>query len=224
MSIRRIAITGLGIFSAAGKDVPAFTDSLLAGRTGIGPVDLFDVTSFPSRIGAQVRDYDPLDHFDRRQAGKLSRTDQFAVIAAGEALAGSGAGSHYSPFDLGVSMGGGAAGMGQGEKWLQDSLAGLKTRPSDLRGFLPDRTATAIAAAYDLAGYQGSITTACSSSATAIGWGADLIATRKLKAVVCGGSDSLSVLTFAGFNSLRVVDPAPCSPFSLGRQGLWRRR
>ena len=221
MSIhKRIAITGLGVFCAAGKDVPAFTDSLLAGRSGIGPVDLFDVTSFPSRIGAQVRGYDPLDHFDRRMAGKLSRTDQFGVIAAGEALAGSGAGSHYSPFDLGISMGGGAAGMGQGELWLKDTLAGLKARPSNLRGFLPDGTTTAVAAAYNLAGYQGSITTACSSSATSIGWGADLIASRKLKAVVCGGSDSLSVLTFAGFNSLRVVDPAPCSPFSLGRQGI----
>ena len=220
MSGKRIAITGLGIFCAAGKDVPSFTEALLSGKSAIGPVDLFDVASFPSRIGAQVRDYDPLDHFDRRVAGKLSRTDQFAVIAAGEALAESGAGRHYSPYDLGVSMGGGAAGMGQGELWLQDTLAGRRVHPSDLRGLLPDRTATAIATTYTLAGYQGSITTACSSSATSIGWGADLVATGRLKAVVCGGSDSLSVLTFAGFNSLRVVDPAPCSPFSLGRQGI----
>ena len=220
MSGKRIAITGLGIFCAAGKDVPSFTEALLSGKSAIGPVDLFDVASFTSRIGAQVRGYEPLDHFDRRVAGKLSRTDQFAVIAAGEALTASGAARHYSPYDLGVSMGGGAAGMGQGELWLQDTLAGRRVRPSDLRGLLPDRTATAIAAAYNLAGYQGTITTACSSSATSIGWGADLIATGRLKAVVCGGSDSLSVLTFAGFNSLRVVDPAPCSPFSLGRQGI----
>lgn len=110
--------------------------------------------------------------------------------------------------------------MGQGERWLQDTLAGRRVTPSDLRGLLPDRTATAIASTYNLAGYQGTITTACSSSATSIGWGADLIATGRLKAVVCGGSDSLSILTFAGFNSLRVVDPAPCSPFSLGRQGI----
>jgi 3-oxoacyl-[acyl-carrier-protein] synthase II len=220
MSCTRIAITGLGIFCATGKDVPSFTDSLLSGRCGIGPVDIFDVTPFPSRIAAQVRGYDPLDYFDRKIAAKLSRTDQFAVIAAGEALAESGAGSHYSPYDIGVSLGGGAAGMGQGERWLQDTLAGRKVHPSDLRGLLQDRTTTAVAAAYNLAGYQGSITTACSSSATAIGWGADLIATRRLKAIVCGGSDSLSILTFAGFNSLRVVDPAPCAPFSLGRQGI----
>ncbi len=220
MNGKRIAITGLGIFCAAGRDVPSFTEALLAGKSGIGPVDLFDVAPFPARIGAQVRGYDPLDHFDRRAAAKLSRTDQFAVIAAGEALAASGAAAHYSPFDIGVSMGGGAAGMGQGEIWLQDTLAGRRAHPSNLRGLLPDRTATAIAATFGLAGYQGSVTTACSSSATSIGWGADLIATRRLGAVLCGGSDALSVLTFAGFNSLRVVDPEPCSPFSLGRQGI----
>jgi 3-oxoacyl-[acyl-carrier-protein] synthase II len=220
MKSKRIAITGLGLFCAAGKDVPSFTDALLTGKSGIGPVDVFDVSSFPSRIGAQVRGYDPLDYFDRRVAARLSRTDQFAVIAAGEALARSGAAGHYSPYDFGVSVGGGAAGMGQGERWLQDTLAGRKGHPSDLRGLLPDRTTTAVATAYNLAGCQGTITTACSSSATSIGWGADLVATGRLRAVVCGGSDSLTVLTFAGFNSLKVVDPAPCSPFSLGRQGI----
>lgn len=216
----RIAITGLGVFSAAGKNVPAYRDALLNGRSAVGPVDLFDVTPFPSRIGAQVRDFDPRDHFDRRTADRLSRADQFGVIAAGEALADSGIAGHYSPYDMGVSMGAGAGGMFQAEFWLQDTLAGRKGHPNALRGLLPDRTSTSIATIYKLAGYQGSITTACSSSATAIGWGADLIATGRQKAVLCGGSDSLCVLTYAGFNSLRVVDPEPCAPFSLGRQGI----
>ncbi|GFE56346.1 beta-ketoacyl synthase [Geobacter sp. AOG1] len=217
---KRIAITGLGVFSAAGKNVPAYRDALLNGRSAIGPVDLFDVSPFSARIGAQVRDFDPRDHFDRRTADRLSRADQFGVIAAGEALADSGIAGHYSPYDMGVSMGAGAGGMFQAEFWLQDILAGRKGHPNALRGLLPDRTSTSIAAIYKLAGYQGSITTACSSSATAIGWGADLIATGRQKAVLCGGSDSLCVLTYAGFNSLRVVDPEPCSPFSLGRQGI----
>lgn len=216
----RVAITGLGIFSAAGKEVSSFTRSLLGGRSAIGPVDLFDVEPFPSGIGAQVQGFDPLDYFCARDAGKMSRVDQFGVIAAGEAIRDSGASCHYSPYDFGVSMGAGAAGMLQGEEWLRETLAGRRGRPSLLRGLLPDRTATTIAATYNLCGYQSSITTACSSSASSIGWGADLIATGRLKAVVCGGSDCLSLLTFSGFNSLKVVDPAPCSPFSLGRQGI----
>jgi len=217
---KRIAITGLGIFSAAGKDVPAFTRALLAGESAIGPVDLFDVAPFPSGIGAQVRCFDPLAYFSRRDAGKLSRVDQFGIIAAGEALRDSGVTQHHCPYDIGVSMGAGASGMLQSEQWLKQSLAGRRGSPSLLRGVLPDRTATTIAQRYDLCGYQGSITTACSSSASSIGWGADLVATGRLKAVLCGGSDCLSLLTFSGFNSLKVVDPAPCSPFSLGRQGI----
>ncbi|ABB31926.1 Beta-ketoacyl synthase [Geobacter metallireducens RCH3] len=220
MSAGVVAITGLGIFCGAGKDIPSFTDALMNGKSGVAPLDLFDVSDFPSKIGVQVKEYDPLDHFDRKAVSRLSRADQFGVIAAGEALRASGIGKHCSPYDMGVVVGGGAAGMFQSEQWLKERIAGRKGRPSLLRGLLPDKASTVIAETFGLAGYQGTITTACSSSATAIGWGADLVSSGRLKAVVCGGTDTLSLLTFAGFNSLRVVDPEPCSPFSLGRQGI----
>jgi 3-oxoacyl-[acyl-carrier-protein] synthase II len=216
----KIAITGLGIFCAAGKSRISFNESLLKGKCAIGPVNLFDVSQFPARIAAQVKDFNPLDYFDKKTAGHLMRADQFALIAVGEALEMSGVRDRYSPYDIGVSMGAGAAGMYHGELWLKGFLRGEKSHPSLLRGFLPDHTATSIAGQFGLCGYQGSITTACSSSATAIGWGADLIATGRIKACVCGGTDALSLLTFAGFNSLKVVDTEPCSPFSLGRQGI----
>ncbi|GFO53921.1 beta-ketoacyl synthase [Geomonas sp. Red276] len=217
---KRIAITGLGVFSAAGRDVPSFTRSLRSGQSAIGPVDLFDVAPFPSRIGAQVAGYDPLDYFAARDARKMSRVDQFGVLAAGEAIRKSCALGYYSPYEIGVCVGAGASGMLQCEEWLEGSLSGKRPRPSLLRGLLPDRTATCIASCYNLCGYQSSITTACSSSASSIGWGADLVATGAVKAILCGGSDCLSLLTFAGFNTLRVVDPEPCSPFSKGRQGI----
>lgn len=217
---RSIVITGIGVFCAAGDSVIPFRESLLNGRSGIGPVDLFDVSAFPSHIGAQVRGYDPLNYFDRRTVSRLSRTDQFALIAAEEAWKASGVEGHYSPFDLGVSMGAGAAGMLHGEEWLRLHLQGEPGSPSLLRGVLPDRTSTVVAERFGMAGYQGTVTTACSSSATAIGWGADLIRSGRQKALLCGGSDAFSLLTYAGFNSLRVVDPEPCSPFSLGRQGI----
>jgi 3-oxoacyl-[acyl-carrier-protein] synthase II len=215
-----IAITGIGIFCAAGRDVPTFTSALRQGKSGIGPVELFDVSGFPSSIGAEVRGYDPRDRFDRREAARLSRADQFAIIAAQEALSRSRVLARYDSFDLGVSVGAGAAGMLHGEQWFKGELEGHRKDPALLAGLLPDRTATVLANRFQLAGYQGSITTACSSSATAIGWGADLVATGRLKATLCGGTDALSLLTYAGFNSLRVVDPNPCAPFSLGREGI----
>lgn len=219
-SRNRVVITGMGIFCGAGKKVAEFSDALCNGRSAIQPLDLFDVSAFPSTIGSQVRGYDPSDYFDRRTARRLSRSDQFGVIAAGEALRDSGAADHYSPYKMGVSMGGGAAGMFQGEIWLKAQLKGTCEHPTLLRGLLPDQTSTDIARTYNLCGYQGTVTTACSSSATAIGWAADLIASGSQKLMLAGGADTLSILTFAGFNSLRVVDPNPCSPFSLGRQGI----
>lgn len=217
---KKIAITGLGIICAAGRDILSFRSALRADQTAIGPIDLFDVSPFPVRIGAQVREYEPLAYFSRRQAARLSRTDQLGMIAAEEALRASGILGSVSPYDLGVCVGAGAAGMLQAEQWLQRLVEKRMARPSLLRGLLPDRTATTIASTFGLAGYQGTITTACSSSATAIGWGADLVATGRQKAVLCGGADSISLLTFAGFTSLKVMDPLPCAPFSAGRQGI----
>jgi 3-oxoacyl-[acyl-carrier-protein] synthase II len=217
---KRVVITGLGMFCGVGKSVAEFTDALCTGRGGIQPLDLFDVSPFPSKIASQIKEYDPLDYFDARSARKLSRSDQFGVIAAGEALRDSGSADSYSPYDMGVSMGGGAAGMFQGEIWLKDHLEGKTGHPSLLRGILPDQTSTDIARTYNLSGYQGTVTTACSSSATAIGWAADLVACGRQKLMLAGGADTISILTFAGFNSLRVVDPQPCAPFSLGRQGI----
>ncbi len=216
----RVVITGLGIFCGAAPHIAAFRRAILEGRSGVGPVDLFDVSPFPARIGVQVRDFDPVARFGRTGAARLSRADQFGLIAAGEALDQSGIAGAYDPYGIGVVVGAGAAGMFHGEQWLKAVLQGKTAPPGLLRGMLPDRTATVIADAFGLAGYLGTVTTACSSSATAIGWGADLVATGQLDAVVCGGSDTLSILTFAGFNALRVVDPHPCSPFSLGRQGI----
>ena len=216
----RVVITGLGIFSGAAHDIPAFRRAILEGESGVGPVDLFDVSHFPARIAVQVKGYDPVARFGRRQAAKLSRADQFGLIAAEEAIVQSRLTGAYDPYAVGVVVGAGAAGMFQAEQWLHATLQGRSASTSLLRGLLPDKTATVIADRFSLAGYQGTVTTACSSSATAIGWGADLVATGQLDAVVCGGADTLSMLTFAGFNSLRVVDPKPCSPFSLGRQGI----
>ena len=210
MKRQRVVITGLGVFSGIGQTVPAFSDALQSGASGIAPLDLFDVSPFPSRIACQVKGYDPQDHFDRSAVRKLSRADQFAVIAAGEALRDSCVSGCYSAYESGVSMGAGAAGMFQAEQWLKGNLSGQAAPPDLLRGVLPDSTTTVLAQTFGLAGFQGTVTTACSSSATAIGWGADLVATGRQKMVLAGGSDALSLLTFAGFNALRVVDPDPC--------------
>ncbi|MDK9718227.1 MAG: beta-ketoacyl-[acyl-carrier-protein] synthase family protein [Trichlorobacter sp.] len=220
MSLQRIAITGLGTINGAAKTLPAFQEAILQGTSGIAPLDLFDVSQFSTQIGCQVKEYNSADYFTRRQATHLSRTDQLALIAAREAVAMSGLTGVCDPYQVGVCIGGGVGGMLNAEEWLQGELSGKPARPGLLRTLLPDCSSTALAKELGFAGYQGSITTACSSSGTAIGWAADLIRTGRQQAMLCGGADALTMLTFAGFNALKVVDPNPCAPFSAGRQGL----
>ena len=141
----RVAITGLGVISGAGKSIPAFRDAILHGKSGIAPLDLFDTTGFPSRIGCQIKDYDPAEYFTKREATHLSRTDQLALIAAREAVAMSGLADSYDPYQTGVCIGGGVGGMLHAEEWLQGELSRQPARPGLLRTLLPDCSTTTLA-------------------------------------------------------------------------------
>ena len=219
MKSKRVVITGAGIFCSIGKSMDEFAQSLKEGRSGIGPVTLFDTSKYPSRIGAEVRDYQPEKYFKKRDLKRLSRTDQLGLIAAEEAVENSGIDS-YPPEEIGICLGAGAGGMFEAETYHREVLIKGKSRPSLLLSFIPSFTASRIAERFGFSGPKLTITTACSSSATSIGYGADLIRTGKCQAVLCGGSDALNELTFGGFNSLKAMDPSPCKPFDRKRAGM----
>jgi 3-oxoacyl-[acyl-carrier-protein] synthase II len=219
MESRRVVITGMGIFCSIGKNVEKFLQSLKEGRTGIGPITLFDTSKYPSKVGAEIRDYRAEECFGKRELKKLSRTDQFALIAAEEAVKGSGIHS-YASEEVGVCLGAGAGGMFEAEAYHREILLKGKSKPSLILPFIPSFTTGCVAERFGFSGPKATVTTACSSSATSIGYGADLIRNGKAKAVVCGGSDALSELTFGGFNSLRAMDPSPCKPFDRKRAGM----
>lgn len=217
--MRRVVVTGMGILCAIGKNVDEFARSLKEGRTGIGPITLFDTSKYPSKIGAELRDYHPETYFEKRELKKFSRTDQFGLIAAKEAVKDSGITS-YPPEDVGVCLGAGAGGMFEAETYHREILLKGKSSPSLILPFIPSFTTSRIAERFKLSGPRLTITTACSSSATSIGYGADLIRKGEVKAVVCGGSDAMSELTFGGFNALRAMDPSHCRPFDRKRAGM----
>jgi len=219
MKSKRVVITGMGIFCSIGKSVDEFAQSLKEGRSGIGPVTLFDTSKYPSRIGAEVRGYQPEKYFKKRDLKRLSRTDQLGLIAAEEAVKDSGIDS-YPPEEIGVCLGAGAGGMFEAETYHREILVKGKSAPSLILSFIPSFTTSRISDRFGFSGPKLTITTACSSSATSIGYGADLIRKGEVKAVVCGGSDSLSELTFGGFNSLKAMDPSPCKPFDRKRAGM----
>jgi 3-oxoacyl-[acyl-carrier-protein] synthase II len=219
MESKRVVITGTGIFCSIGRNVAEFLQSLREGRTGIGPISLFDPSKYPSKIGAQIRDYYPEEFLGKKGLKRLSRTDQFALIAAEEGVKDSRINS-YAPEEIGVCLGAGAGGMFEAESYHREVLLKGKSKPSFLLPFIPSFTTNRVAERFRFSGPMATITTACSSSATSIGYGADLIKNGKAKAVLCGGSDALSELTFGGFNSLRAMDPLPCKPFDRKRAGM----
>ena len=219
MFSKRIAITGLGVFCSIGRNVEEFLQSLREGRTGIGEITLFDTSKYPSKIGAEIRSYRPEDFFDKKRLKRISRTDQFALIAAKEALRASGL--HCIPREeVGVCLGAGAGGMFEAEAYHRETLIRGRSKPSLLVPFIPSFSTDRVAERFGFSGPKITVTTACSSSATAIGYGADLIRNGRARAILCGGSDALNELTFGGFNSLKAMDPAPCKPFDRRRTGM----
>jgi 3-oxoacyl-[acyl-carrier-protein] synthase II len=219
MKSKRVVITGMGIFCSIGKNVGEFLQSLKEGRSGIGPISLFDTSKYPSRIGAEIREYQPKEFFGKRELKKLSRTDQFALIAAEEAVKKSSINS-YTSEEVGICLGAGAGGMFEAEAYHREILLKGKSNPSLVLPFIPSFTTSRVAERFQFSGPRVTVTTACSSSATSIGYGADLIRNGKAKVVLCGGSDALSELTFGGFNSLKAMDPSPCRPFDKTRAGM----
>ena len=219
---RRVAVTGLGIITAIGESTPEFETALFHGLCGIGPISLFDTTGFPCRKGAQVKNRELKTSLDPKEVKRISRCDLLGLIAAHEAITDSGLVLEtYDRDAIGVILGGGAGGMHSWEKYRRTIWSG-KTRPKPSL-LLPFATCTLtdlIAIHYELTGCRATISTACSSSSTSIGYGFDLIRSGEQNIVVTGGSESLSELTFAGFNALRVMDPEYCRPFDKNRRGL----
>ena len=218
---RRVAVTGAGVISALGGTAADTWEGIVAGRTGIAPVTLFDTSSDRTHTAAQIAGLDFDRSFTPKERGRLSRGDRIGLCAALQAVADAG----LDPDRLGgrragLLMGGGGTGLPQGEEYLRRTLAGGAPRPSSALGFFQAATADLIASRLGLRGRVQTIMNACSSSTIAIGIGASLVARGVQDLVLAGGVETLSRTTFSGFNALRLVDPDPCRPFDRERRGM----
>jgi 3-oxoacyl-[acyl-carrier-protein] synthase II len=217
---RRVVITGLGAVTSIGGSLAEFWKNLLAGTCGIGPFSLFDSTSYRTQTAAQVAEI-PDAFLTPAERRRMSRADRMGVAAAREAIAGSGLDlAGEDPTRIGVILGGGTSGLIDSEAFFQLHLSGRKARPSKVLNHLPDSITDRIAQRFGLEGLKSTITTACSSSANAMGYAFDAIGAGLADVMITGGSDVLARLTYGGFNSLRSVDPEPCRPFDRERKGL----
>ena len=219
---KRVVITGLGIVSAVGNHVSEFWNSLIEGKDGTKEITVFDPSPYRIKIAAEVSGLNPEDHFTKKEVRRLSRCDQFGLIAFREAW--SAAGLNRDPVDKnrgGVILGAGSGGILSVERYFRDFYQGLKKpSPSLLISYSLATTTDHIALEAGLKGPRSTTATVCSSSSASLGVAYEMIQMGLADVMVSGGSDSLCEVSFSGFSSLKLVDSESCKPFDKRRQGL----
>jgi 3-oxoacyl-[acyl-carrier-protein] synthase II len=215
-------ITGIGLVTALGSDRETTWHRVIRGESGIAPLTLFDTLGFRTSIAAQVPDV-PSQTPSSANLRHTSRASRFAFTATAEALLDAGlapAAEHPRPW--GLAFGGGTAGLFEAESFYARRLT-VGPRARGLSEFVEmpqDCPTDRVAERFHLCGNRLTVTTACSSATIALGLAAELVREGELEIVLAGGTDAISRLTYAGFNSLRAVDPDGARPFDIRRKGL----
>ena len=232
---RQVVVTGLGVISPIGIGVSEFWKAALDGRSGISAItgfDPFPIDGYRSKVAGQIHDFTPERYLDTVQAERVDRYAQFALVAVKEALADSGLQiSRESPHRIGVIVGAGMGGMVMGEREITQLYQ--QQRPHRVHpNFIPVITLNSasgiVAMAHGAKGPNLTISTACSSSAHALGQAMHCIREGRADVVITVGADaSITPLVFAGFCSLRALStkyndrPAQASrPFDRQRDGF----
>lgn len=227
---RRVAITGLGLVSPLGNSPGVFFDNLMAGKSGIRRMQADFVDRLDTKIAAQA-EFDPLQHFTKHKASSLDRVSQFALYAAGQALGDAGLDlEQVDKSRIGVYLGtgmGGAASVEEGYiRLYRDAAERLK--PFTVLMAMNNAAASQIGLEYGLSGANLTYSTACSSSAIAIGEAFHQVRHGYADVMLAGGAEALLTFgTIKAWEALRAMaseDPddaaASCKPFSADRSGL----
>jgi 3-oxoacyl-[acyl-carrier-protein] synthase II len=226
---RRVVITGLGAVTPLGTDVTTSWNNLLAGESGAGPITHFDTAGFPVSFACEVKDFDPSNWIDHKQARRMDRFAQLIVAAARQAEADSGLAIEAEADRIGASI---ATGIG-GLKSYQDCYDTLRDRGPDrvnpfaIPAIIPNMGAGWVSMELGTKGPLSSQCTACAASNMAIGDGTDAIRLGRADVMFCGGTEAaINKVGIAGFGAMRALsrrndDPKRASrPFDAGRDGF----
>ncbi len=229
---RRVVVTGLGAISPVGHTMASTWDSVVAGRSGAGPITLFDTAEFKVSIAAEVTGYEPTDHFEAKEARRLDRCSQFALVAAKEAMAD--AGLEFDPDSEDAERAGALIGVGFGgmETFIEEigilhQRGPGRVSPLGIPKIIANMPAGLVSIEHNLLGPVSCTVTACSASANAIGDAAEIIRRGAADVMVAGGSEAaITTYAIAAFAQSRALstrndDPAGASrPFDAGRDGF----
>lgn len=209
MKNRRVVVTGMGIVSPLGHNLPDTWKAILAGKSGVQKITGYPVEDFPTKIWSNVKNFDPCDYIPAKDARKMDKFTQYGVVAAKEALRDSGLDIDEAlALRTGVAVGAGIGGL----HTITDTFD--KMKGSGVRKISPFFIPTAIinmvaghiSITHGLKGPNISVVTACTTGTHNIGLGARLIAYGDADVMVCGGTETIeSPLMVAGFSAVKAL-------------------
>ncbi len=221
MSDRRVVVTGIGALTPVGKTAPEFWNGLISGTSGARPIEHFDTTDFPTKFAAQIEDYDELNYFDRKEARRLDRVCQYALIATEEALEDSNLDLDSIDKDrVAVIVGTGIGGM---ITFYDQSISFHEHGPRGVSPFfipmlIPDMVAGQISIKWGFKGPNFCAVSACATGSHNIGLAYDSIKSGQCDMAVSGGSEApVSRIGVAGFNSMKAMSTRNDSPKTASR-------
>jgi 3-oxoacyl-[acyl-carrier-protein] synthase II len=230
MRDKRVVITGMGVISPVGLDVSTAWQNLTAGCSGIGPITLFDASSFDVRIAGEVRDFDPVSYMSPKEARRTDRFVQFAIAALQEVLAQSRLViSEYNAYDVGAIVGSGVGGiwMYTGELDVLREKGPRRVNPFLIPSITVDVPAVHIALRTGAQGPNLGVASACATSADAIGHAFVMIQGGHARAMFAGGFEAaVTPIGIAAFDQMRALSrrndtpKAASRPFDAGRDGF----
>jgi nodulation protein E len=225
--VNRVVVTGLGCITPIGNTIADFRTSLLAGTTGIAPFPPYpeapgDTQGFRFTQSAAVKNFDPHQHLESGIVAASDRTTQFAIVAARQAALESQLTNHYSPEKIAIIVGC-ACGGRQAEETETIRLYTQNTRvhPLTVVRTMASAGASNISIEHKITGPTLNISTACSSGTHAIGLAFQMVRSGMADAAITGGHEAPLTFGFLrAWDSMRVVSPTQCRPFSADRDGM----
>lgn len=230
MELKRVVVTGFGAITPVGNNAKDYWESLVKGESGAAPITLFDATNFKTKFACEVKNFDPLNYFDKKESKKMDRNTQFGLVAAREAVEHSRIiEDHVDKNRVGVIWGSGIGGLSTFEKevleWAGTDIP--RFNPFFIPKMIADITGGQISIEYGFHGPNYTTVSACASSANALIDGKMLIQLGKADVIVCGGSEAaITASGVGGFNAMMALstrndDPKTASrPFDKDRDGF----
>ena len=227
--MKRVVVTGMGVISSIGQDLPSFWESVKAGKIGIKPIDSFDTTEYKVKLAAPVEGFDPKAYMDPKTAKRMAPFCQFAVAASSQAISQSGLDLEQEDLTrIGVSIGSGIGGLGIMEKEEEKLLnkGPKRIAPMLVPTMITNMAAGNVAIAFGLKGKCINVVTACATGTHCIGDAFRAIQYGDADVMLAGGTEgAICPVSVAGFTGLTALtsstDPLRASiPFDQERSGF----